>query len=87
MVRCGTSYPKAATPPSPAGQHDPSRPSVVEHKRQRWGWVFVAPFGLVFLGFMIVPLAYAFWTAFHPPEVATRFALGAPLTLDNFRKA
>ncbi len=35
----------------------------------------------------ILPLLYAFWTAFHPPEFSTRFALAAPLTLDNFRHA
>lgn len=35
----------------------------------------------------ILPLAYAVWTAFHPPEYSTRFALLAPLTLDNFRRA
>lgn len=35
----------------------------------------------------ILPLVYAFWTAFHPPEFSTRFALAAPLTLDNFRRA
>lgn len=35
----------------------------------------------------IMPLAYAFWTAFHPQEFSTRFVLNAPLTLDNFRRA
>jgi sn-glycerol 3-phosphate transport system permease protein len=35
----------------------------------------------------ILPLAYAVWTAFHPPEFSTRFVLLAPLTLDNFRRA
>ncbi|MFZ3321739.1 MAG: carbohydrate ABC transporter permease [Usitatibacter sp.] len=35
----------------------------------------------------ILPLVYAFWTAFHPPEFSTRFALAAPLTLDNFHRA
>ena len=35
----------------------------------------------------ILPLAYAFWTAFHPPEFSTRLALLAPLTLDNFVRA
>ena len=35
----------------------------------------------------ILPLFYAFWTAFHPPEFATRFELFAPLTLQNFRNA
>ncbi|HEX5130526.1 MAG TPA: carbohydrate ABC transporter permease, partial [Usitatibacter sp.] len=35
----------------------------------------------------ILPLAYAFWTAFHPAEFSTRFEILAPLTLDNFRRA
>jgi sn-glycerol 3-phosphate transport system permease protein len=35
----------------------------------------------------ILPLAYALWTAFHPGEFSTRFALAAPLTLANFAKA
>ena len=35
----------------------------------------------------ILPLVYAVWTAFHPAANATRFELGAPLTLDNFRAA
>jgi sn-glycerol 3-phosphate transport system permease protein len=35
----------------------------------------------------ILPLVYAIWTAFHPPAFSTRFALDAPLTLDNFVKA
>ena len=30
---------------------------------------------------------YAVWTAFHPAEFSTRFALTAPLTLENFEKA
>ena len=33
------------------------------------------------------PLAYAFWAAFHPAEMATHFDLFAPLTLANFAKA
>ena len=35
----------------------------------------------------ILPLVYAFWTAFHPTEYSTHFALAAPLTLDNFARA
>jgi len=35
----------------------------------------------------ILPLAYAFWAAFHPPEFSTHFVLGAPLTLGNFEAA
>ena len=34
----------------------------------------------------VLPLAYAFWTAFHPSEFSTRFVLTAPLTLENFAR-
>jgi sn-glycerol 3-phosphate transport system permease protein len=37
--------------------------------------------------FWVLPLVYAFWTAFHPGEFSTRFVLSAPLTLDNFARA
>lgn len=32
----------------------------------------------------ILPLVYALWAAFHPPQFATTFSLTAPLTLENF---
>ena len=35
----------------------------------------------------ILPLVYAVWTAFHPPEFSARFVLTAPLTLENFSRA
>jgi sn-glycerol 3-phosphate transport system permease protein len=35
----------------------------------------------------LLPLFYAFWTAFHPAEFSARFNLLAPLTLDNFVQA
>lgn len=35
----------------------------------------------------LLPLLYAFWSAFHPSEYATRFELFAPLTLENFEEA
>jgi sn-glycerol 3-phosphate transport system permease protein len=35
----------------------------------------------------VLPLAYAFWTAFHPAAFSTRFEIGAPLTLHNFVNA
>jgi ABC-type glycerol-3-phosphate transport system permease component len=35
----------------------------------------------------VLPLAYAVWAAFHPAEYTTRFALFAPLTLENFERA
>lgn len=34
----------------------------------------------------VLPLLYAFWTAFHSPVSATRFDLFAPWTLDNFAR-
>jgi sn-glycerol 3-phosphate transport system permease protein len=37
--------------------------------------------------FWVLPLLYAVWTALHPAEFSTRFAVDAPLTLDNFRRA
>ncbi len=35
----------------------------------------------------VLPLAYAFWAAFHPSEFSTHFALAAPITLENFASA
>ena len=44
--------------------------------------------GACLLAFIwMLPLLYAFWSAFHPPEFATKFALFAPLTLENFAVA
>jgi sn-glycerol 3-phosphate transport system permease protein len=34
----------------------------------------------------ILPLAYACWTAFHPPAYATSYDITAPWTLENFRR-
>jgi sn-glycerol 3-phosphate transport system permease protein len=34
----------------------------------------------------VLPLAYAFWTAFHPSEFSTRVVLTAPLTLEKFAR-
>lgn len=35
----------------------------------------------------VLPLLYAIWTAFHPPEFSARFSPFAPLSLDNFVRA
>ena len=35
----------------------------------------------------VLPLVYAFWTAFHPGRVLDPLLLSAPLTLENFVKA
>ena len=45
-------------------------------------------FGAWTLGILwVMPLVYAFWTAFHPSAFSTNFTLDAPLTLVNFAKA
>ncbi len=36
---------------------------------------------------MLLPLAFAIWTAFHPSAYVATFDLFAPLTLENFRTA
>jgi len=35
----------------------------------------------------LLPVLFAFWSAFHPAEFSTSFELFAPLTLDNFTRA
>lgn len=45
--------------------------SRIDRKRQRWGWFFVAPFALIFIGFLIVPLMYAFWMSLQTSTLAT----------------
>jgi multiple sugar transport system permease protein len=38
---------------------------------RRWmGWLFVAPFVLVFAAFLVVPLGYAFWLSLHTSTLA-----------------
>ena len=62
---------------------------VAQHSRLVYndpGWLDTVAAWLLAL-LWILPLVYAVWTAFHPGEYATRFALVAPLTLDNFAKA
>jgi multiple sugar transport system permease protein len=46
---------------SRTGGRRPARRTSSEARRQRVGWLFVAPFGVVFLAFLVVPLGYAFW--------------------------
>src|SRR3990170_841341 len=56
----------------------------VDHKRQRWGWLFVAPFAVIFALFLLAPLVYAFWTSLQIKTLAfgTQF-----VWFDNYVKA
>jgi multiple sugar transport system permease protein len=48
------------------------------------GWLFVAPFGIVFLVFLVAPLVYAFWLSLFSKGLAT----GTTFTgLGNYAKA
>ncbi|MCP4296269.1 MAG: carbohydrate ABC transporter permease, partial [Proteobacteria bacterium] len=35
----------------------------------------------------LMPVLYAFWSAFHPAEYSTQLVLTAPITLENFYRA
>jgi sn-glycerol 3-phosphate transport system permease protein len=51
-------------------------------------WLTVDSVGAWVLAFLwLLPLLYAFWSAFHPMEYAVRFSLTAPITLKNFATA
>lgn len=42
-----------------------------EKKKSRTGWLFVAPFVLVFVAFLILPLVYAFYLSLYSKGLAT----------------
>lgn len=66
------------TPPRPGGG------GRLVRRRQRWGWLFVAPFAIVFAVFLVVPLGYAFGMSLFTSTLAT----GTEFTgLANYAKA
>jgi sn-glycerol 3-phosphate transport system permease protein len=48
------------------------------------GWLIESTAAWLLAILWLLPLLYAFWTAFHPSEFSARFTLSAPLTLENF---
>ncbi|GAA3699912.1 sugar ABC transporter permease [Zhihengliuella alba] len=57
--------------PSPvASRARASAGSVLVRRRQRWGWLFVSPFLLVFALFLIIPLGYALWMSLFTSTLA-----------------
>ena len=54
----------------------------------RGGWRLIETAAAWTLAILwVLPLLYAVWTAFHPPEFSVRFTPTAPLTLENFAQA
>ncbi len=78
MTTAPVTAPPAARAPAPEGgrRRSTTRPLV--------GWAFVAPFAVVFLVFLVAPLAYAFYLSLYTKGLATgtRFA-----GLENYRRA
>lgn len=70
---------------APGGSRDYARKSKSrERRRGRVGWLFIAPFGIVFVIFLVAPLAYAFYLSLFSKGLAT----GTVFTgLANYGKA
>ena len=60
--------PQLQTPARPLAV--PKRGVTLERKHARFGWVFLAPFAMVFLVFLVLPLVYAFWMSLHTNTLA-----------------
>src|SRR5215218_7746707 len=70
------SHATAVDTPSPPNQPtatavSPRRRSLNERKKSRTGWLFIAPFALVFVAFLILPLVYAFYLSLYSKGLAT----------------
>lgn len=52
----------------PAPHH--TTPSRIDSRRQRWGYLYVTPFAVIFLLFLIAPIGYAFWMSLHRQTLA-----------------
>jgi multiple sugar transport system permease protein len=80
-----TTHTRAPSSPSrPAPER--SKRSLLDARRQRWGWLFVAPFVIVFVTFLVVPLCYAFWLSLHNKGLATG-GKSLFVGLDNYTRA
>ena len=70
------SHATAVDTPSPPGRSAaraaaPRRRGLNERKKARTGLLFVAPFALVFVAFLILPLVYAFYLSLYSKGLAT----------------
>ena len=67
-----------------ASQQGKHRPDRNYRRRQRWGWLFVAPFALIFLSFLILPLLFAFRMSLFTNTLASGTDF---VGVDNYVKA
>ncbi len=65
MTTTTTSEAVAGTSRAATGKAHHRRAGRIEKNRQRWGWLFLAPFALIFLVLLVAPLGYAFWMSLH----------------------
>lgn len=69
---------------APAASRRPAKRSTSSARTAVYGWSFVAPFAVVFLGFLAAPLAFAFWLSLNTRTLAQ----GVVFTgLDNYVRA
>lgn len=69
---------------APARRHRRPSVSAIDTHRQRWGWLFITPFAVVFVIFLIAPLGYAFWMSLHTKTLAAGEHFSG---LSNYTKA
>jgi len=55
-----------------------------ERRHSRTGWLFIAPFGIVFVVFLVTPLAYAFYLSLFSKGLATGTAFAG---INNYVRA
>ncbi|WP_022889542.1 carbohydrate ABC transporter permease [Agromyces italicus] len=68
-----TTHTTAAAPPVATRRRRAPRAggSTLLRRRQRWGWLFVTPFLIVFATFLVFPLVYAFGMSLFTSTLAT----------------
>jgi multiple sugar transport system permease protein len=86
MADYGSTTTTASPPPaaSTATKNPTSGSARMLARRGRTGWVFIAPFGVVFVLFLVAPLAYAFYLSLFSKGLATGTVFSG---LDNYIKA
>jgi multiple sugar transport system permease protein len=77
-VATGGTLASSAASAQHGGRHNPSR------RQARIGWLFVAPFAVVFVIFLLAPLAYAFYLSLYTKGLATGTTFAG---IDNYIKA